>query len=234
MSRVLFIQNGQYDAPGLFATVLRERGVALDIVHAWKGAPVPTMPNGWAGIAIGGGSMSACETGLFPFLDGEKALVHAARAADVPVLGMCLGAQLMAGALGGTVFLNAQKEIGFFEVRFTPEAERDPLWQDQTTPFQPVHWHSDTFSLPPDATLLASSDRTPNQLFRVDEVHYGMQFHLEIDEPVLRAMIESDDDGWLPRNGVDPQRFLLDGAVAIPKVEPLAHSVFTRWTELLS
>src|SRR5215218_6350846 len=102
MSRVLFIQNGEYDPPGLFAAVLGERAVALDIVHAWDGEPVPTLPNGWAGIAIGGGSMSTYEKERFPFLSAEEALLRVARTKQVPVLGMCLGAQLMAGAFGGT------------------------------------------------------------------------------------------------------------------------------------
>lgn len=233
MNRVLFIQNGEYDSPGLFAKVLGECGVALDIVHAWKGEPVTIAPNGWGGIAIGGGSMSAYESEQFPFLLSEQALIRAARAQERPVLGMCLGAQLMASAFGGAVFPNTTKEIGFYEVRFTPEADRDSLWRGQNAAFRPVHWHGDTFSLPPDATLLASSDFTTNQLFRVDAALYGVQFHLEIDEPVLRAMIESDDEGWLPKNGVDPLQFLHAAATAIPKVEPVARAIFTRWTELL-
>lgn len=234
MSRVLFIQNGEYDPPGLFATVLRERGVMLDVVPAWRGEPVPSATNGWDGIAVGGGSMSAYETDQFPFLSAEEALIIAARAHGIPVFGMCLGAQLMAAALGGNVYPNTAMEIGFHEVRLTPAAERDPLWKQQATAFHPVHWHGDTFSLPPGATLLASSHLTANQLFRVDETLYGVQFHLEIDGPVLAAMVQSDDDGWLPKNGVDPGGFLREASVALPQVEPLARAVFTRWTELLA
>src|SRR5687767_10811780 len=126
MSRVLYIQNDEYDHAGLFGTVLKENGVTLDVVHAWKGEPVPTVPNGWTGIALGGGGMSAYETDKHPFLGDEIRLIHAARAKGTPVLGLCLGAQLMAAALGGKVSSNARKEIGFQEVRFTPAAETDP------------------------------------------------------------------------------------------------------------
>jgi GMP synthase (glutamine-hydrolysing) len=231
MKRVLFIQNGEQDRPGLFAKVLRDHGVALDIVEAGCGEKIPTDLDRWAGIAVGGGGMSAYETERYPFLRDEETLIRSARAAGKPLLGMCLGAQLMAGALGGKVFPNQAKEIGFYDVRFTPAAADDFLWQGHTT-FRPVQWHGDTFSLPPGAVRLASSDLTENQLFRLDDTSYGLQFHLEIDEPVLTEMVETDD-GWLPQNGVDPQQFLREARVAIPKVEPIARSVFGRWLKLL-
>src|SRR6266478_4338261 len=124
MSRVLFIQNGEGEHAGLFARVLGDLGVTLEVIHAWQGEPVPTAPNGWAGIIIGGGSMSAYEQQEYPFLTAEEVLIEAARAKERPVFGICLGAQLMASTLGGKVFANAEKEIGLYEVRFTPEAER--------------------------------------------------------------------------------------------------------------
>src|SRR5580700_5619391 len=123
MKRVLFIQNGEQDHPGLFAKVLRDHGVALDIVNAGCGESTPVDLDRWAGIAVGGGGMSAYETERYPFLSDEEALIRTARAARKPMLGMCLGAQLMAGALGGKVLPNRAKEIGFYDVRFTPAAE---------------------------------------------------------------------------------------------------------------
>lgn len=232
MKRVLFVQNGDTDHPGLFAEVLRDRGVALDIVHAWTGEAVPQDVRNWSGIAIGGGAMSAYDTEEFPFLPREEELIRIAQNAGIPVLGMCLGAQLMASALGGKVYANREKEIGFFDVRFTPEAENDPLWRGHTETFNPVHWHGDTFTLPPGAVHLASSDLTPNQMFRYGERSYGFQFHLEIDEKVLAEMI-GDDGGGLPRYGVDPDAFLREGRIAFPKVRPLADVIFGRWVESL-
>jgi GMP synthase (glutamine-hydrolysing) len=232
MKRVLFIQNGEQDHPGLFAKVLRDLGIALDIVNAGCGEPTPSDLDRWAGIAVGGGGMSAYETERYPFLRDEEALIRAARASGKPLLGMCLGAQLMAGALGGKVFPNRAREIGFYDIRFTPAAEDDPLWKGHTATFQPVQWHGDTFSLPPGAVLLASSDLTENQLFRLGDTFYGFQFHLEIDEPVLTEMVETDD-GWLPQNGVDPQQFLREARLAIPKVAPIGRSVFARWAARL-
>jgi GMP synthase (glutamine-hydrolysing) len=232
MTRVLFVQNGDTDHPGIFADVLRERGIALDVVHAWSGEVVPADLRPWSGVAVGGGAISAYEFEDYPFLSREEELIRSAQAAGLPVLGLCLGAQLMASAFGGKVFANREKEIGFFDVRFTAEAKNDPLWHRHTEPFQPVHWHGDTFTLPPGAVHLASSALTANQLFRFGDKSYGFQFHLEIDERVLTEMI-GVDGGGLPRHGVDPEEFLRQGRAAFPKVKPLAEAIFGRWTDFL-
>ena len=233
MQRVLFVQNGDTDVPGLFEEVLKTSGVELDVVHAWSGEPVPTDVCRWSGISIGGGAMSAYEGEEFPFLPKEEQLIRKAQDAGLPVLGFCLGAQLMSRAFGGKVYANGEKEIGFFDVRFTPEAANDPLWRGHAETFQPVHWHADTFTLPAGAVHLGESTLTPNQIFRYGARSYGFQFHLEIDEKVLIEMI-GPDGGGLPRYGVDPEEFLREGRIAFPKVRPLAEAIFGRWTELLA
>jgi len=228
--RILFLQNGEHDGPGIFARTMHDCGVELRIVHAWRNDPLPAI-DGFGAVAIGGGEMSAYETAKYPFLDEEMALIRRARAAQKPALGMCLGAQLMAAALGGTVFPNRAKEIGFHEVRFTEAAQDDPVWHECAQPFQPVHWHGDTFTLPAGATLLAGSDLTENQLFRMENGLYGIQFHLEFDLPVLTGMI-NDERGFLQAHDIDPEILLRTAAKALPEVEPIAHTVFTRWLSL--
>jgi len=233
MKRVLFIQNGEYEGPGLFATVLGDCGVAVETLHAWRGDKVPDLPRGWDGIAIGGGSMSAYDTAEFPFLKNELSLLKESRAMKTPVLGMCLGAQLMAAAYGGDVFPNNAKEIGFFDIHFTEAAKSDPLWRGSLAgPFRPVNWHGDAFTLPPGAIHLASSDLTPNQLFSLDGILYGLQFHLEIDRPLLAEMVTTDDGGGLPQHGIDPQQFLHTAEIALPGVEAVGRDVFARWAKL--
>ena len=233
MPGVLFIQNGETEGPGLLATALSAAGTNLVTIHAWRGDRVPDAPDGFAGVAIGGGTMSAYQTDEYPALQQQIALTRAARAAGIPMLGLCLGAQLMAAAFDGKVFANTEREIGLHEVRFTPAADHDPLWHGHTTPFHPVHWHRDTFTLPPGAELLASSALTPHQLFRLDHASYGLQFHLEIDLPSLREMIAGDEIP-LRRYGLDPAAFLRDGERKLPAIEPIAHTVFTRWARFLA
>jgi GMP synthase (glutamine-hydrolysing) len=232
MPRVLFLQNGETEGPGLLAPALTAAGIDLATLHAWRGDAVPVTPDGFAGIAIGGGAMSAYQTAEFPFLDRQIALARATRAAGVPMLGLCLGAQLMAAAFGGNVFAHSAREIGLHEVRFTAAAGADPLWRGHTAPLHPVHWHGDTFTLPPDAVLLASSALTPHQLFRVDDALYGCQFHLEIDRPMLRELIAADAEA-LRALGVDPAAFLHEGERHLPATEPIARSVFARWATLV-
>ncbi len=232
MRRVLFVQNGDQDGPGLLAAALRECGVELTTVHAWRGDPVPETLAGFAGLAIGGGAMSAYETAAHPYLGQELSLIAAAQTEKKPVLGMCLGAQLLAVALGGRVFAHSSREIGLQEIRFSAAAADDPLWRGDTAPLHPVHWHGDTFTLPPGAELLASSALTPHQIFRAAGSLYGFQFHLEIDLPALREMVTSDEAA-LRACGVDPAAFVAAGEVHLPAIEPVARRVFARWAGLL-
>ena len=226
-----FIQNGAEDGPGIFASALADAGVALDVVHVWRGEPMPGAED-YDGYALGGGEISVYQADTYPFLHAEQALVREARTLRRPLLGMCLGAQIMAAAFGGHVFANAEKEIGFYDVTFAGAAEEDALWNGQTATFQPAQWHGDTFTLPAGAVLLASSAITLNQLFRVDDIHYGFQFHLEMDLPVITSMI-ADDERVLAERGVDTAAFLRDAQEKLPALEPLARQVFIRWTRLL-
>jgi GMP synthase (glutamine-hydrolysing) len=230
MRPVLFLQNGEEDGPGLFARVLSGMGISLEVIHAWRGDRLPETLAAYRGLAVGGGGMSAYQSDRF--LAEEVRLLRCARDTGTPVLGFCLGAQLLSLALGGRVFPNYTREIGLFEVRFTPEAGSDPLWQGHTAPFFPIHWHGDTFSLPPGAVWLASSRITPHQLFRWGPRMYGFQFHLEFDLPVVREMIRSDAP-LLEANGVDPHRLLADAERHLPGVEPVGRAVFSRWAGLL-
>jgi GMP synthase (glutamine-hydrolysing) len=231
MKAVLFLQHGDTDRPGLLADVLESRGVRVDVRRPDLGDPVPEQAVGFDGLAIGGGAQSVCETASFPYLADEARLVRAAEQAGMPIIGLCLGAQVMASALGGTVRRAPQREIGFFDVTLDPLADSDPLWHDLPRVFPTTHWHGDTFDLPPGAVKLASSARTDNQLFRFGTRLYGLQFHLEMTPEIFRAMAEDSRD-YLTDAGVDVGRAIEESGRVLPGMRSVAETVFARWAML--
>ncbi len=134
--------------------------------------------------------MGINDTEQHPWLEDEITHIKTAITHNKPILGICLGAQLIAHTLGATISKNPQKEIGWFPINFTPHAH--PITQILPSATHVFHWHSDTFSLPPNATHLASSPACPNQAFILNNI-IGLQFHLEMDEtfipPLLKACI---------------------------------------------
>jgi GMP synthase-like glutamine amidotransferase len=132
MKRVLFIQHGDVDKPGLLAEALDQSGVGLEVFHAWRDGDFPDLEE-FQGLALGGGGQSAWEVEKYPYLDMECMLVRGALERGIPVLGLCLGAQLIARATGAEVRRAERKEIGFFPLSLTPWVVRIP----SSSPFQP-------------------------------------------------------------------------------------------------
>jgi GMP synthase-like glutamine amidotransferase len=186
--RWVAIQHVPYEGPGSIATEAARRGTPLAACHPYLGEPLPT-PEELCGLVVMGGPMGVSDTAAHPHLAQELALIAALAAAERPVLGVCLGAQLLAAALGARVHRGAQPEIGPGTVTLTPQGRADPVLGAAGRGELPVmHWHQDTFELPPGATLLAQSELYPNQAFRAGARAYGLQFHVEVDRGLT--------DGW--------------------------------------
>jgi GMP synthase (glutamine-hydrolysing) len=181
MKRVLAIQNYWDDSPGILGEILQQHGIACETVQAEK-APLPD-PANYAAIFALGGPQHAYDPD--PYLAREKELLRRAVEQDVPFLGICLGAQLLASAMGAPVTRHATTEIGFFEVQLTEQGRNDPLFAGLPGYQQVIHWHEDTFALPEGATRLAMSQDTPNQAFRVGERAYGVQYHIEVTPAIF-------------------------------------------------
>ena len=229
---VLFIQHGDSDRPGLFADALEREGVDVRIARPDKGEILPGNARGFDGLALGGGAQSACQTEKFPYLKTELALVRDAVHRDMPVLGLCLGGQLIAAALGAAVRRAPQREIGFFPVALMPAAGQDPIWRDVPATFATAHWHGDIFDIPDGGTLLASSALTPNQLFRYGRKVYGLQFHLEMTEEIFEEMLAGSDEELL-RAGADPALLRDEAKRILPGLRETAETVFRRWAAML-
>ncbi|HEY1688814.1 MAG TPA: type 1 glutamine amidotransferase [Solirubrobacteraceae bacterium] len=181
------VQHVPHEGPGSIATHTRLRGIPLRICRPYRGEALPE-PERLAGLVVMGGPMGVADTDAHPNLPAEIELIATLVEFNVPVLGICLGAQLLARALGANVYPGPKAEIGPGTVKLTAAGRVDPVLAaaDHGEELPVVHWHGETFDLPVGALRLASSEHYPNQAFRFGARAYGLQFHVEVD----RALAE--------------------------------------------
>lgn len=176
----MVLQHAAWEGPGLIGLEAEARGLRLDVRRLDRGDRVPEADD-VDGLVVMGGPMGAYEDGKHPILASECRLMGQLARNDQPVLGVCLGSQLLAKALGESVFPGETPEIGFGAVELTALGTHDPLFAQAGEIIPVFHWHGDTFSLPKDAVLLASSVQYTQQAFRFGSCVYGLQFHVEAD-----------------------------------------------------
>ena len=229
MKRVLVVQHEPFEGPGTLREALSR--CELRLVRTFAGDPVPARLVEDGLIVLGGG-MGVYEADRYPHLNDEMRLLHTASADGRPVLGICLGSQLLAAALGGSVRKAPRKEIGWSGVRLLPDAEHDALFAEAPRSFAAFHWHGDAFTLPAGAVPLAASAMTPLQAFRAGPRAWGVQFHLETDAQVLESMLDSGREE-LSDAGADPTAIRASAAAELPRLRELALRIFGAWAALL-
>jgi len=230
MNPVLILQFMDNDAPAYLGTWLHRRGMATDLRLATSSRGFPERIDGYSALALLGGSMSANDD--LPFLHTAQRLVDQAMHHDIPVLGHCLGGQLMARTLGARVAASPAPEVGWHRMQGT-DAAASQQWFGPAATHQVFHWHYEAFDLPAGSQGLATSEQCPHQAFAIGP-HLGMQFHVEVDA----AKVE----WWLTHH--DPQyeqsqrefdtvhhadRIRLDTARCLEKQQRLAHRIYGRW-----
>ncbi len=195
--RIHSLQHVPFEDIGSMASDFRARGYSLTSTHWYRGDAAPAVSD-FDALIVMGGPMGIYDEALYPWLATEKALIKDAIAAGKILLGICLGAQLIADVLGGKVTRNPCKEIGWWPITIAPAAASHPVAQVFARSPEVFHWHGDTFALPPGATHLARSEGCSNQAFCYGDKVYGFQFHLETTPASARALIEhcaEDIDG---------------------------------------
>ncbi len=190
--RIHFIQHEPLEGPAGILDWAVLQGASTGFTHIHRGDSFPA-PDSFDWLVVMGGSMGAYEDDRFPWLKTEKAFIETVLKNDKTVLGICLGAQILANVLGASVKKNAFKEIGWFPVTLTPDGLNSLFFQGFPATFHAFHWHGDTFGVPSSAQLLASSDACRNQAFAtLDNKAVGLQFHLETTWPSAQDMIAND------------------------------------------
>jgi len=233
MTRCLVVQHLEPEGPYRIAESLEERGVAVQMCRVYAGDEVPADVSGIDGLVVMGGPMSAANGEGFPTRAAELKLIAEALVWRVPMLGICLGAQLLAVAAGGRVYRGAPgPEIGWMPVQLTGEAQSDRLLAELASPLVALHWHGDTFDLPPGSRHLASSDLYPNQAFRAGDSAWGLQFHLEVDRRALAAFMETFGEEACAQ-GTAPEAIWEPAPSCLAALEPISRSVFGRFAGLV-
>ncbi|MBN2288084.1 MAG: type 1 glutamine amidotransferase [Candidatus Glassbacteria bacterium] len=228
MKPLLVIQHLEREHTGVFSEVLDRQPAPRRLVRTYAGEAVPADPGGFSGLLVMGGLMNVDQAGLYPHLTQEMRLIRLAHREGVPVLGICLGAQLAAAALGARVYQGEVKEIGWYEVELSPGAGTDPLFGGFPGRFRVLQWHGQTFDLPAGATRLASSRSYLNQAFRCGSC-WGIQFHLEADGPLVRCWLEAGSDELAASPGVDRDEILAGIASYEQNCLRLGRELFERF-----
>lgn len=185
MSHFLVLQHVDCEDLGTLGEALREKGISCKYLRLHAGEPVPKSLDNVDGLVILGGPMNVYEEDKYPWLKDEDLLIKLAIAQDLPTIGICLGAQLIAKAAKGLVTKGQKKEIGWYDLYLTEEAKDDPLFCDFPSDFKVFQWHGDTFNIPLGAVKLAGSQLFANQAFRLKRNIYALQFHLEVTKDII-------------------------------------------------
>ena len=231
MPKLLVLQHSDDAPPGLIGEEIAAAGGDIDLRIERQGMELPPDASGHDGLVVLGGVMNALDDARCPHFPALLSLIRGFAASGKPVLGVCLGAQLVARAFGGEVRIGGAPEFGFVPLHARPAAVRDPLFGGLSFPVAVMQWHDDTFALPSGAVHLLESATCPNQAFRIGHSVYALQCHFEVTADIL--------EGWLAlyeKSGKEPWR-LAETRRALPDLLPRAQHfgrvVTRRWLRFL-
>jgi len=228
----LILQHLDIEPPALIGETLKSTGHTLTTIHLDQGEVLPSTYEDFDGILIMGGPQSANDES--DYIRAELAWIKGAIDNGIPMLGVCLGAQVMAKADGAEIFPSPVRELGWFPVYHTVETKKDPLFRDMPEGQAVFQWHGESYSLNDNMTLLAMHPDVPAQAFRLGKAQYGMQFHIEVNE----AIIES----WIAFGSSERDQLGIEGISLLHKesslyLEPMQHfcrEMVSNWLKEIS
>ncbi len=229
-NEILVLQHVEAEGPGLIGTLAREEGFSLRTIRLFRRERLPRDARPFSALVVMGGPMGVYDEADFPFIPDELSLIESAFRFGVPVLGVCLGAQMMARAAGGRVTSGAKKEIGFYKIRLTPEGREDRLLLGLPEEFTVFQWHGDTFSIPEGCANLAASPLFEHQFIRVGVNSYGLQFHIEVTEPMVRGFLEAGEDELAGAPYIkSPEVILQEASSLLPTIHNHGRAIIKRF-----
>jgi len=247
MNEVLIFKHVPFEGPGTLTEPLKTLGIKYREVNLYEGG-APKNLEGCGGLIIMGGPMNVYEETEYPFLKDEDRLIKEALALKLPMIGVCLGAQLMAKAAGARVTKGQKKEIGWYKVELTEAGKSDGLFIGLPDEFIVFQWHGDTFDLrtPPPLSpsmrgtgggvpskCLASSELFANQIIKVGKNAYGLQFHLEVTEEMIRDWIDVNDKELSSvKSYIHPEEIIKDTSKHINTIHKYGDAVFSKFFNL--
>jgi GMP synthase (glutamine-hydrolysing) len=233
-SSVLVIRHVAHEPAGTLENALNRADVPFHYLDLFNHVPERLDFEQISGLAVMGGPMNVDEVRKHPFLAAEIPWIQQALARNLPLLGICLGAQLLAKACGAKVYPNPIKEIGWYPLELTPAAQTDPLFQGCDPHLTVFQWHGDTFDLPREAVHLAQSPQCRHQAFRMERSAYGLQFHIEMTAEMIDDWLDNPDNSQeLNRlDYIDPQQIRQRTPDELPALQALAYKVLGRFAEM--
>jgi len=236
MKRLLVFQHVAYEVLGKLDPLLRSAGFRIRYVNFGREPDTQPDVSKYDALVILGGPMNVSQTDAYPHLETEIRCIQEAIEQNMPILGICLGAQLIAAALGAKVYSNTVKEIGWYDVTPTQDGLRDPVIKYLAGDEQIFQWHGDTFDIPEGAVHLASSPWCPNQAFKFGEWIYGLQFHLEVDKPMVERWFTIPnmyEEAANAEKVKTPDEILKDTGKYISASTDLGETFFNAFIELI-
>jgi GMP synthase-like glutamine amidotransferase len=223
---IAVLQHAAYEGPGEIAVWAAQHGHPVSAHHLYCGDPLPRL-DAFELLVVMGGEMNIYQHRAWPWLKPESALVKSALDHGKRVVGICLGSQLIADALGARVVQNAEYELGWLPVTWTDEARA--AFPDLPATSTVLHWHGDTFGLPAGATRLAASEGCHEQGFLIWNKCLGLQFHIEVDPPLVKEFVDGQGEWPTGPYTQTPEAILAKAASYCDQNREFLHSMLTRF-----